>query len=357
MPDTEPFVVPQETPESPQVPDTTPEPAPQPDVAASGQPATPAAPASPSWLAQMRDAGVPIQGDDEKAAIAAFANLYKEHQKVQPLTPYLQAYLANAPEFAKWMESQRQAPPTAQPKKAWHADIWNPPEYDPRWTNMIQRDPATGAVSAAPGVPPDVLVKYQHYEQWRQQHADKLTSPEFPEYIAPIIRKLVQEEASALMNQQMQGRDNHSFIEQTLSQNTWMFEADATGQPITRPTFNQNTGQWEHQRVLSQWGHRAADYVREAQRMGMSNARDQWNYAYRLIQGDSAAFQLQQQAKAAAPNAPPPLSPREASNDKFLADANKQPPARGNSVPAPAPKNGKMPRFADLMNEVMAGNG
>jgi len=87
-------------------------------------PATPTAPASPGWLSQLREAGVPFQGDDEKAAIAALANVYKQFAQLQPLVPYVSAYTQHAPQFAKWMEQQRggqqqPAPATPQGDKPW----------------------------------------------------------------------------------------------------------------------------------------------------------------------------------------------------------------------------------------------
>jgi len=347
-------------------------PAPQPGQASGaggaipatpGTPSTPAAGTPASWLSQLREAGVPYQGDDEKGAINALANLYKQFSQLQPLVPYVSAYTQHASQFAKYMEQQgrggQPAIPAAQVQaKPWHTEFWNPPEFNPSWQQQIVRDPQTGVLSAAPGAPPDVVMKYQAYQNYRAEQAEKFMSNP-AQYMEPIVRKLAHEEAQRLMQSQLGDRDATSTGQNLIRENaSWIFQTDGAGNYVMNTQWDQQAGRMVSVPVYNEWGQRMDYYAKEAASMGINGVTKRFEYAKMRTQNDYMSSQMNQQRAAPAPAAPaapeaPVGSPREQANKSFLTRANGKVPPVGNSVPAPAaPQSGKpdiMKRFKALL--------
>jgi len=330
-------------------------------------PATPTTPAAPSWLENLKGAGLPV-GKDEPETIANLKRIHAERQafeQVRHLLPHVQAYLAQAKDYNAWRQQQQAAPaapvaPAAgQPNDPWWKKSWQPPEYNQAWLQQVVKD-ANGNLMPAPGAPPDVVMKIQQYEQFRREQAEKLLSNPF-EFMAPMQEQMeararaIAEETLAKYMESTSARQNAStFIDRNRE---WLFEVDATGNPVTSQIIDPTSGQWVTVEKLSPWGERFKNYaesVRAAQQQrGYQNQQEIEQLAYAQIQRDYSTWALQQVAagsmtsqqvsellngKRVAPAAAAPAKdPQQAANDAFLDKKNPATPT------AKGPPNAEKP--------------
>jgi hypothetical protein len=132
-----------------------------PEPAAGAGAAAGQAAAQAGWRELMREYGVDLsQYGDDRAAAAQVALQWRQAQQANQLAQYGQQYLQHREviEAALKDYQARQQQQQAQQKK-W----FSLPEYDPRWGQMVQQDPATGQYAVKPGYPPDVLQKLTSY--------------------------------------------------------------------------------------------------------------------------------------------------------------------------------------------------
>jgi hypothetical protein len=324
------------------------------DPKATGTAPAAAAPAQPSWLSQLRESGVDLGTEDESAARTQLAQMHKDWTQLRQLQPYLTAYMHHAPKFTEWLtQQQAAAKPAPTPGQPSNDPFWkpyfNPPEYNPAWEKQIVRDDK-GNLMPAPGAPADVVARYQAYQQFRQDHAERfLQNPH--EYMAPTIQHIAKQVAEQLIRDQLSQRDNQSSNREFLQQNSaWLYELDATGQPKTTPTFNPMSGQMVQGPVLSQWGQLFQKYAKDRQSYQQQagyafDERDMKDYALAMVQRDYAIHMARNpQAATPPPGAPgvPAKTPQQAANDAFLKNNNPpaaQPGTNGNTVPKPVEVN------------------
>lgn len=347
----------------PSAPSSTPPPAtpavsPTPGAAPTGATSgAPSAPASPAWFESLRKVGIPV-GKDETETISTLKRIHDERQAfehVRPLLPHVQAYLAQAQEFNAWKASQAKAPKPApaagqNPADPWWKEVWNPPEFNRNWMELVTQD-AAGNFIAAPGAPPDVVMKVQAYRQFQNEKAKQFLENPY-EFMAPMQKQMeararaIAEETMRTYMDQTQARQNATnFIEQNQS---WLFDVDpATKMPKVTQTLDPQTGQWRQTEVLSPWGERMrtyADGIRKQQEArGYFDQREIEQVAYAQVQRDYAVWENQEMRAGripitppVAPTAPtvPAKSPQDAANQAFL-DANNPAAAPGkNGQPA-----------------------
>ena len=323
-------------------------------ASAVSSPSTDSTPApSPSWRDQLREAGVDLGTDDDKAAFTNLAQAWnhaKQFQQVQPYLPYVQSYISDAADYSEWKRSRQQQQAPAPQDQPWYSEYWNPPEFDQSWRQLITQD-AQGNIIPAQGAPPDIVPKYHTYTSWRQQQADKLMSNPYT-FLEPAIRRLASEEAQKIAQQQLSSYQDQLSSQQFVEQHApWLYEKDERGGIKQEMVWDAQRGQHIPTRKLSEWGHKfRAAAGREAERQhryGYQDLEEQKRNAMQAISLEFALSELQRlqpgaaPAQAAAPAAPaaPPVSPLQQSNEAFLKQSSGRgrPPQNGNSVPAPKP--------------------
>ncbi len=324
---------------------------PNPPAAATGTPGAPAAPPAPqvpSWLSQLRESGVDL-GTDEAKARETLAQVYRDYGQLKSIAPYVSAYMQHAKQFSDYLQSQNQPKP-ATPGAPGSSDdpywksYFNPPEFNPAWEKQIVKD-AQGNLVPAPGAPADVVARYQAYQQFRNDQAERFLSNPHT-YMESTIKYLARQEAERLIRDQFSHKDNATAAREFVQQNmNWLYEME-NGQPKTTLAFNPMSGDYVQTPVLSQWGQAFQRYARERQayqqKMGVAfDEKDMKDFAYAMVQRDFAIAQMHRQqpaAPATAPAAPaaPPPTPQQQANDSFLRRNNPpagQPPTGGNTIP------------------------
>lgn len=348
---------------------TSPSPTPTPAAAATapaqtaGTPgAPPSAPASPSWLASLRDKGFDL-GNDEASALGKIAELHGNYSKLAPIMPYVQQYMQHAPKFNEFLAGQQKQPASPPDANApFYQKYWNPPEFNPAWERMLEVDGA-GNIVAKAGTPPDVLPKYMAYQQFRRDQSDKfLSNPH--EYLKDTITHLAREEAQKIVQAQFGQVETRNVVQDFMQQNeNWLYDRDGSGQPIKQQVFNSNIGQWVEVPRLSQWGQAFTKYVQDEaeyqQQMGVpQDIKRQRDMAMVRLERDYAVFKLNNPNNGAtgtqtAIASTPTPNPQAASNLAFLnannPAANITPP-NGNSTPAPAGPTTRR-NFVDMLRD------
>jgi hypothetical protein len=284
--------------------------------------------------------GVDLRGQfqDDQAALAHLAVAYRQSQQMQPFVPYLQQYAQHGEQFQAWMRQQAQAQQQAQ-----QAQQWKPPEFDPRWQQMVQRNPITQALEPAPGAPPDVVQKLQAAEAHRRSFLEKLPFDPMGALKQAGVEDLIRAEAQKIVQEQLGSYQAQQQAASFIQENSgWLHQRDAQGNVARDPM----TGRPQ----LSEWGQKFAGYLQQLEpRYGAQAAQ---NMALTAIQRD---FLYARQQAAAQPAAT--AAAGQTANEQFLqqAAAARQP----NNVQAAAGQPTQTPKMGlrDLMKRNMQAAG
>jgi hypothetical protein len=250
------------------------------------------------------------QFQDDHQALQHLVGVAQQWQQAQQMLPYAQQYMRHAGQFQQWMAQQQQAAQQAQTQQqSW----WKAPEYDPSWSQKLMRDPQTGEIKALPGQDPSIVGKYLAWVDHQRGFMDKFAQDPIGA-IRPGIEQLVREQAQQLIQQHLGQFQERSLAQQVLQQNAdWMY--DQSG-PI-----NPQTGM----PPLTPLGRQYAQYIFRAESMGITNTRDQHEYALGFLQRDYALGQLQgqgQQPGNPSPAQQQPVAPgANAAAQQFLQQA------------------------------------
>ena len=250
--------------------------------------------------------------DDREIATRLYQALEREKQASHALAQYrefmpvTQEYLQNRPEFEKWLASRSQPPQqqpvqqqTPEPKRdSW----WNPPQLRDAYRRYIVKD-ESGRDSVHPDAPLDAKHAIAEYMQYRADFAEKLlTDPE--QTLAPMVTRLAQEQAQALMDARLQEISRHQFVSTLEEKNRdWLY--DETGN-------------------VSPEGEAAHKYIEQAKSMGISSPEARWTYALQMVERD-----LLHQARSADAS----WAQQQAFQQQLPQQAHSAPPA-----PAPTPR-------------------
>ena len=299
---------------------------------------TPAATTPASWLDSFRSEG--FQAVDEATARTQLLQSHRDAERLRPLAPALSAYQQHAGEFHKWLADRQKV--DAQPaNENWTKKLgWNHPEYNANWKHQVHTD-EKGNIVANDGAPADVALKYQQAQQYRQEFIEKfLTDP--GEALKPYIQHIAQEQAQQFAQQNVgqyrEQQEASSFIDKHQS---WLFDQEG-GAVKTINQFNPQTGRYDQQKVLSNYGKAFVQHLQTAAQNGFSPEMQQ-SYALQAVQNQYMASPeyadyLYTQRTAAAKNGPA-ADPRTAANAAFVAKQNPaQTPAAttpGNANPSP----------------------
>lgn len=165
-----------------------------------------------------RQLGVQLPADDHQALATLLSayqrslqpNFYEQFgRQVAPYADQVNAYIQQQRALAQ--QPQGRAP-------------WQPPEWNPAWINMVERDPQTGMLFSKPGVNPNIAEKVQQYAEWRDQFLD---DP------AKTIQPLVEHRARELIQQEFATHRQTVEADNLVAENAnWMFQADPNGVPV-----------------------------------------------------------------------------------------------------------------------------
>jgi hypothetical protein len=193
-------------------------------VSAPSQVSQPAA--SPSFRDRLGKLGIDTSrfADDE----AAFAGLGSHLEQVRAQEQFArlgqQAY-PQWTEFQKWQKVQQEAAAAEAAKKnQW----WNPPEWDEKWLEGVERDPATGELRPKQGFDPVLPSRIQAYRAFQQQMLHNLTKDPIAT-LKPGLEPLVRQLAAEIVQQHLQGYSQQTNIQQIVQQNEWLYEKEADG--------------------------------------------------------------------------------------------------------------------------------
>lgn len=165
-----------------------------------------------------RQYGIDLPGNDAQA-LQVLLNAYRQSQQRNFYTEYGQRLAPYADQIDAWVQQQRavQQQPQGRP-------TWQPPEWDPRWLQMVERDPSTGQVYAKPGVDPRIAEKVLAYADWQ----DKFRSDP-----AQFIQPMVESRARDIVQQEFNSYRANATADQLVAQNSnWMFSYHPNGAPI-----------------------------------------------------------------------------------------------------------------------------
>lgn len=331
------------------------------DASAGAAPTAPAA--SPAWFESFKSQGIDL-GADENTARQNIAAIYRQHQQMQPILPYANAYQQHAREFAEYLASKQQQQQSPSQQKEWYSEYWNPPEYQPDWEQLITRD-QEGNLIPVRGAPPDVVPKYLAHLQHQRQFAAKFMQNPYKTLEEPI-RHLIRQEAQTIAQAQLAQHTNAQKANQFVAQHSnWLYEHDQGGQIRQTMAINPMTGQAEPQNMLSPWGQRLNQYISDEfswqKQNGVYDPDRVMRVAYERVQRDAASYQLQQQTTgngtAPAQQAAAQLTTRQASNQRALQNspAPVQPGTNGNVVTAEPKVDGS--NIAEFMRNLIKENG
>lgn len=188
--------------------------------------------------------------------------LQQQIAQMQPLVQYGHQHLA-ALQSSSGGGQPGASQPVAEPEpsESW----WSPPQFDANWMERYREpDPtSTGQFRWKENTPAEVMANTQSYQQYIQDWADNLTSrPQ--EVLPPIIEQVVVPLFEKMYEERRNQETSGSFIEGLRESNDWLYERD--------PRTNEATNK------LSAEGQQAMEWASEAQEMGISDTRQQWQY-------------------------------------------------------------------------------
>lgn len=304
-----------------------------------------ATPSGPSWLEPFRAAG--LSEADEGRARDALIQSYRDAERLRPLAPAVSAYQQHAQQFHQWLNEQSQKPQVPQTQADWTETAgWKPPAGDFEALRRQVTTDAAGNVVPVPGAAPDVVARYQAANAYRQEFIEKfLTNPgkAIEPYVKHVAEQIASKYAEQNVGQYREKQEAQQFIEK---HSDWLFERSQDGKPRTEKVLNPQTGQYETNKVLGQYGKLFVQHLQAGAQRGLSTDLQQ-EYALMAVQNaymSSPEYgtwlsQSQTPAAPAAAAAADAGTPRQQANDKFTQRANPAaPPAPtggGNATPAP----------------------
>jgi hypothetical protein len=212
-----------------QTPEPSVDPAASSAVDAVQQPAVEQAPAAAeatSWTGVAdfaRQAGIPLEAENDVAALQTLLAAYQQQQRRDYYSELGQQVAPHQAQFQQWLaeqgqrqQAQQQTPPA-----------WRPPELRKEWLSMVERDPETGVLRSKAGYDPGIAQNVTKYLDWRENFMDR---PD--EFLVPLI----EQRAMELVERKLSERDQRSSADQILQENSsWMLAKDTSGQFVVDP--------------------------------------------------------------------------------------------------------------------------
>ncbi len=246
-----------------------------------------------AW-ASIRDAAREMGYDlsryqDDRSALGALVQRAQAAEQASELARYGQYFLEHRQQFEQWRGEQEKA--KAAQAAAAETSWWKAPEYDPRWRQMVQKDPVTGKLVAAEGAPPDVVQKYLTAVQHQQEFLDKFTFDPIGA-VKPGIEEVARQIALQVVQQHLGGYSDTQHAQTYIQQNSsWLHERDASGNLV---------GDQQGRPQLSQAGQRFLAHFEQGVRMGIQGEQQRASYARAMVEREFAVAAYQQSQQRAA---------------------------------------------------------
>ncbi len=269
----------------------------------------------------------------ERAKALGFENLTEEdaEERVLALVAKTQEEVAQLREQAARLETERQqllalrqpVAPVTQTVEA--AKPWVPPTLD---RNLIAnyRETKLGAdgkqiVGWKDNTPIEVKQAVERFDSWQQNWAEALTTRPH-EVLTDMVKQIAAEVATKQYTEQAQTREVESFKSQVFKDNPWLFETN----PLTKQATDK----------LSADGQRMYEYCDIAGKRGITDPREQWQYA--MDQRELATFRAKAKTATTAETvAQINAQKKQATVDASLAAKGIHAPA--NNSPSPRSKD------------------
>lgn len=301
----------------------------------------PAATETPQMVS-IRDAArqlgyeLPEFADDQQALI----HLLNAQQSARQNDFYTQIGRQIAPNYQQVQQyiaqqRQQQQPQQTGPKP------WERPEWDDRWTQMVERDPATGAYVAKPGVNPAIAEKVQAFADWTgrfQRDPLSVIQPWFEEQVNTKVTQQVQQIVQQQFGQVAEQQTISSIMQ---GHSAWLYAKDASGNPV-----RDRSGKLSP----SPAGVRYIQHLQDAAQMGIRGSNAQDSYAIRQLRADVAEAQLQR-GQAPTPN-PQAVHRPNVNPGQALVEPTRRGIVPGSTEPAPSGKS-----LAQLLREGLDAEG
>jgi hypothetical protein len=287
-----------------QNPTSTPEPSVHPEIQQQQQQEPPEQepPPEPPPSSGLREAfsnmGYDTAGfQDDNQLLEAIQSQTTENARLQHQLQQSQAVQSQLAQ--QYEEAGRPQPPPEE-------GPWNPPEFDPRWNQLLTIDESTGRYvprASAYSVPYDIVKKANDYaEHWSNWTQDFRKNP------YDTMWKGLQSQVEDLVSQQIEAYQHQQAAstqaDQILTRYAPAFYVmDQNGQPQVDPVTRQER--------LTPLGERLRDHIGEADNLGIQDPVKRQEFALQKLERDLVIHQYQQQQQALVQQQFQQLSPEQ----------------------------------------------
>jgi hypothetical protein len=227
----------------------------------------------------------PQAPQDDYTALAQLVNQARQAQQLSEQLRQADVYRQLGQHLAPKAQQlgqflQQQEAPKPRP--------YEPPPFDKRWAELVERDPRTGVFVSKPNVPPAVAEAANAWADWQSRFMENPA-----EVLRPLIEDRAGEIARQVIHQEMgQYQQQQTIFRLAQANADWAYTKDAQGRFVTDPA----TGQWQ----LTPAGSHYVALVRDLAQMGVADP----------VHRDQLARQLVSQQLAAQPPAAPSEAPK-----------------------------------------------
>jgi hypothetical protein len=238
----------------------------------------------PAWQAasaQLAQLGVQLpQNVSAQQGFAHLAQLVQQGQQRNFYADLGTAVHGEWDEFQRW--KQQQVP--AQPQQA-ENPLWNPPQFDKSWLQVVEEDPATGRLRSKSGYDPRYGTMAQAYADFigEQQRAFWDNPQDYMwKMLEPLVGQAMQGTVQQSFGQYQEQVQAKSIIDR---HSAWLYQKGPQGTPVQGPNGRP---------ALTPNGVRFFQYVDQAvNQLGITNVQRQEEYAMGMLERDLYRFQRQ----------------------------------------------------------------
>jgi hypothetical protein len=174
-------------------------------------------------------AGLASEQEAAERVLGQLIQLHNQNQQYQPLVQQYQQIVPRWSEFQKWEAQQAQA--AQQKQQAPQKPLWEAPEYDPRWQQMVRKD-EYGNVIPVNGAAPDLPQKIAKYNEFvRDKFSSFMKDP--AAFMEPLLEGAIQKRIDDKLGGYRQELEAKQSIQSFINDNAdWLYERDANGQVV-----------------------------------------------------------------------------------------------------------------------------
>ena len=218
---------------------------------------------------------------------------------------------------------------------------WEAPEFDEKWLNLVERDPATGIYVAKPGADPQFAAKVNAFATWKANY-DR--NP------AAVLNGMVEARAKAIaaetVREQLAVQGREQTVRSIVAENSqWLYQRDQAGQPVR---------DYLGQPMLTPVGTRYMHHLQQIKGMGVTDPRHQDALAKQAVQAEHYAAQAQAQAARDGQGNP---QSRAATNNPNINPIQTAPPTQRRNHPHDTPESVAGKSLNDMMREALNAEG